>query len=82
MHVEEKEEKKNVLKLVENHFETISVIFSLRSKFRSPEVKQERKVQFFSDTGHVCRKKTIISETKIAKTNPKKHRKENEISHC
>ena len=43
-HVEEKE--KSVRKLVKNHFETTSVIFSLRSAIRSLEVMKGQNMPF------------------------------------
>ena len=64
-------EEKSVRKLVKKHFESTSVIFSLRSKLRSPEVTKAKQKSIFRAYGTCLQINAIISETKIAKTNLK-----------
>ena len=62
--------KKNVRKLVNNDFETISVNFSLKSKLWPPGQNMSN-FRVFRDCQKSLRKTSIISGTIIARANPK-----------
>ena len=69
--VVEKNEKKNIRKLVKNNYETISVNFSLRSKLWPPAPKNGHIFEFSRDCQTLFRKTSFISGTTIARANPK-----------